>query len=46
MEQYNVFILVLKEILSLWTPLKITASVVAIIVAYRLPEIIAALQNH
>ncbi len=45
MEQYNVFIIVLKEILTGWIPLKIALLLVAIVIAYRLPEIITALKD-
>ena len=43
MEQYNVFIIVPKEILTGWIPLKIALLLVVIVIAYRLPEIITPL---
>jgi hypothetical protein len=41
----NVFIIVLKEILTVWIPLKIALLLVAIVIAYRLPEIITTLKD-
>jgi hypothetical protein len=45
MEQYTVFDIALKEILAGWIPLKIAALLVAVVVAYRLPEIVTALKG-
>jgi hypothetical protein len=44
MEQYSVFIIVLKELLEPWSPLRVTLSLVALIAIYRLPEIITAIR--
>ncbi|MFI3223014.1 MAG: hypothetical protein QX191_08275 [Methylococcaceae bacterium] len=44
MEQYSVFIIVLKEILEPWSPLKIGLIVVLAIMSYRLPDIITAIR--
>ncbi len=44
MEQYNVLIIALKEILEAWTPFKLSMTLVLVVLAYRLPEIITALR--
>lgn len=45
MGQYNVFILALKEVLAVYTPLKMALILAVVVLVYRLPDIIIAL-NH
>lgn len=44
MEQYNVFIVALKEILEKLTLIKIVSALSLCIITYRLPEIITAIR--
>jgi len=45
LEQYNVFILALKEILTVYTPLKMALILMSVMAVYRLPEIIKAIKE-
>ena len=45
MEQYSVFILALKESVTVYTPLKMALIMMAVMFVYRLSEIIKALRE-
>lgn len=45
MENYSVFIVTLKEILSNWKPWKLALTLIALVIAWRLPDVLHELRQ-